>query len=53
MHFLITNIGKEDILLGYPWLATYELKFKWRGVTIGEDALPIIIRSVNPPYPVH
>ena len=21
MQFLITNIGKEDILLGYPWLA--------------------------------
>ena len=48
MHFLITDIGKEDILLGYPWLATYEPKFKWRDATIGEEALPIIIRSVNP-----
>ena len=48
MCFLITNIGKEDILLGYPWLATYEPKFKWKDVMIGEDALPIIIRSVNP-----
>ena len=26
MRFLITNIGKEDILLGYPWLATYKLR---------------------------
>ena len=48
MHFLITNIGKEDILLGYPWLATYKPKFKWRDATIGKDALPVIIRSVNP-----
>ena len=48
MRFLITDIGKEDILLGYPWLATYEPKFKWRDATIGEEALPIIIRSVNP-----
>ena len=24
MRFLITDIGQEDILLGYPWLATYE-----------------------------
>ena len=48
MHFLITNIGKEDVLLGYPWLATYEPKFKWKDATIGEEALPIIIRSVNP-----
>ena len=48
MRFLITNIGKEDILLGYPWLATYEPKFKWKDATIGEDALPVVIRSVNP-----
>ena len=48
MQFLITNIWKEDVLLGYPWLATYEPKFKWKDTTIGEEALPIIIRSVNP-----
>jgi predicted aspartyl protease len=24
MRFLITDIGREDILLGYPWLSTYE-----------------------------
>ena len=48
MWFLITNIGKEDILLGYPWLTTYEPRFKWRHATIGEEVLPIIIRSVNP-----
>ena len=48
MRFLITNIGKEDILLGYPWLATYEPNFKWKDATIGEEALPVIIRSVNP-----
>ena len=28
MHFYITNIGKEDIFLGYSWLATYEPRFK-------------------------
>ena len=28
MHFYITNIGKEDIFLGYPWLAAYEPHFK-------------------------
>ena len=48
MHFLITNIGKQDILLGYPWLATYESRFRWQEATIGEEALPVIIRSVNP-----
>ena len=47
----ITNIGKEDIFLGYPWLAAYELRFKWRNATIGEEVLPVIIRSINPCIP--
>ena len=48
MHFLITDIGKEDVLLGYPWLSTYEPRFSWRHATIDERMLPIILRSVNP-----
>ena len=27
MRFYITNIGREDIFLGYPWLAAYEPRF--------------------------
>ena len=51
MHFHITNIRKEDIFLGYPWLAAYKLHFKWRDATIGEEVLPVIIRSINPRIP--
>ena len=51
MHFNITNIGKEDIFLGYPWLAAYEPRFKWRDATIGEKVLPVIIHSINPCIP--
>jgi hypothetical protein len=29
MRFLITDIGSEDLLLGYPWLATFEPRFNW------------------------
>ena len=47
MRFYITNIGNEDIFLGYPWLTTYEPRFKWRDTTIGEEVLPVIIRSIN------
>jgi|SRR6266702_2971350 len=25
LRFLITNIGNKDIVLGYPWLSTFEL----------------------------
>jgi hypothetical protein len=30
MRFLITDIGSKDMLLGYPWLASFEPKFSWR-----------------------
>ena len=51
MHFYITNIGKEDIFLRYPWLAAYEPRFKWKDATIGEEVLPAIICSINPHIP--
>jgi hypothetical protein len=36
------------VLLGYPWLATFEPKFNWRSTVIDEQVLPIIISSINP-----
>ena len=27
MRFLITDLGNEDLILGYPWLATFKLQF--------------------------
>ncbi len=48
MQFLIMNIGHEDIVLGYPWMAIFEPQFVWGGGIINEKALPIIIWSVNP-----
>src|ERR1700744_675345 len=48
MTFLVTDIGNEEILFGYPWLATYEPKFSWRDATIDEKILPIIVRTINP-----
>ncbi len=48
LRFLITNIGHERIILGYPWMAVFEPQFTWKNRTIHEQALPVIIRSVNP-----
>jgi hypothetical protein len=48
MRFLVTDIGHEEILLGYPWLATFEPKFNWRSAVIDACILPIIISSINP-----
>ena len=48
MQFLVTDIGNEDILLGYPWLATFEPKFGWKNAVIETQALSIIISSTHP-----
>ncbi len=48
VQFLITNIGNEDIVLGYPWMATFEPQFTWGKGIINKQVLPVIIWSVNP-----
>ena len=47
MRFLVTNLGGEDLILGYPWLSTFEPKFSWRNASIDTSFLPIIIRSLD------
>ncbi len=51
IQFLVTNIGNEDIILGYPWMAAFEPQFSWANGVINEKALPIILQSVNPSIP--
>ncbi len=51
IQFLVTNIGNEDVILGYPWMAAFEPQFSWKNGVINEKALPIILRSVNPSIP--
>jgi len=48
IQFLVTNIGNEDITLGYPWMAAFEPQFMWKNGVIHEKELPIILWSVNP-----
>ena len=47
MCFLITDLGGEDIILGYLWLATFEPQIMWGTATIEVSALPIVIRTIN------
>ncbi len=51
MRFLVTNIGNEDIVLGYPWLAAFKPQFNWTHAVINKQALPVVIRSINPQIP--
>ena len=48
MRFLVTNLGGEDIILGYPWLATFEPHNTWGMTTINITSLPIILHTIHP-----
>jgi hypothetical protein len=47
MQFLVTDLGLEDLILGYPWLAAFEPHFKWKDTVIDTKYLPIVIRSLD------
>ncbi len=47
MRFLVTCLGGEHLVLGYPWHVVFEPKFRWRDGTIEDKHLPIVIRPLN------
>ena len=48
MRFLVSDIGRESLILGYPWLAAFEPCFKWKEGTLNPQYLPITCQSVKP-----
>src|SRR6201996_5154044 len=47
MRFLVTDLGIEDVILGYTWLAAFEPKIYWKNAVIDEAYLPVVIRSLD------
>jgi hypothetical protein len=47
MCFLVTDLGNEDLILGYPWLAMFEPQFNWRNSVINTIHLPIVVQSLD------
>ncbi len=41
----MTDLGVEDIILGYPWLATFEPQFSWKEATVDTNILLVVIQS--------
>ena len=48
MCFLVADIGNEEFLLGYLWLAAFEPEFKWQPTIMNHEAFPVIISSSIP-----
>ena len=47
MQFLVTSLGNKDLILGYPWLTTFEPQFNWTNGVIDTSYLPIVICSLD------
>jgi hypothetical protein len=47
MKFLVTDLGEDKIVLGYPWLAAFQPKINWKEATIAEDMQPIVIKTLG------
>ena len=47
MKFLVTDLGEDKIILGYPWLAAFQPKINWKEATIAEDMQPIVIKTLG------
>src|ERR1700761_3961024 len=47
MQFLVTGLGNEDLILGYPWLTTFKPQFNWANGVIDMSHLPVVIRSLD------
>ena len=47
MRFLVTDLGDEDLILGYPWLSTFEPQFNWKNAVVDTKFLPVVIRSLD------
>src|ERR1700761_4161487 len=47
MRFLVTDLGIEDVILGYTWLAAFKPKIYWKTAVIDEVYLPVVIWSLD------
>jgi hypothetical protein len=47
LRFLVTNLGEEEIVLGYPWLKVFRPKINWKNTTLDEEMHPLVIRTTG------
>jgi hypothetical protein len=45
LRFFLTDLGENQVILGYPWFATAQPRIDWAKGWIDYDQLPIVIKS--------
>ena len=48
LRFLLTNLGRDEVILGYPWLTAFEPIIHWKDATLDKQHQPVVISSINP-----
>ncbi len=46
--FLITNLGRDEVILGYPWLTVFKPIIHWRDATLDKKCQLVVISSIKP-----
>src|SRR6202012_6017936 len=47
MRFLVTDLGEDELVLGYPWLAAFNPKIDWRNSVLDEEMQPLVIKTLD------
>jgi len=47
MKFLVTDLGEDEIVLGYPWLAAFQPKINWAEAVLEEEMQPLVIKTIR------
>jgi hypothetical protein len=45
MHFFLTNLGEQKVILGYPWFAAVQPIIDWAKGWIAYEQLPMVIKA--------
>ncbi|KAH8998380.1 hypothetical protein EDB83DRAFT_2534102 [Lactarius deliciosus] len=47
LRFLVTNLGRDEVILGYPWFTAFEPSIKWGDATLNEEFQPVVVSSLH------
>jgi hypothetical protein len=47
MRFFLTELGPQQIILGYPWFAAMQLNIDWARGWMDYSQLPVVLRTSN------
>ncbi len=42
------NLGRDEVILGYPWLTAFKPVIHWKDATLDKKCQPVIISSIQP-----